>query len=463
MPNGNNINFGELNINNTTESNDSNNFDKTENLIWTANDTELKQESTQTNNSTDSSAINLDNIQIKEEKLKEVKKIKFGTDWSEKKTKKHYHMNYRRIFVLSFSTIVVSSLISGGLYIYNDYIINYSTTNIWEETTISSSITKVKDILNKYIYQDHNAYNDIDLSGEQWQSNLKKVMDSATNYIQKKEILNNSVDTLADTILNNHTMLDNTKKAITKNGFFSNEISTIIEDKQQIWSIQNSLLSLEAIKFSSAISVFSYLDTFIESLSKAIETSKSSIQENTQNIIQRWEKDINLYITNCYLNPFETNYKCNVIWDFDKYYNITDDQVFNTNFFKELMHYTDNKLEQTELPSFSITFQKFDQNKDEITFNIDINTFKQDEIELAKKGILSPHIFIFNSLINNLKQSKFIVGESISTKSLKIETDIISIWSTQFVVHNSNKTFTLPIQKEGEREIFDFVDTKNTN
>jgi hypothetical protein len=225
-------------------------------------------------------------------------------------------------------------------------------------------------------------------------------------------------------------------------------------------------LSLEAIKFSSAISVFSYLDTFIESLSKAIETSKTSIQENTQNIIQRWEKDINLYITNCYLNPFETNYECNVIWDFDKYYNITDDQLFNTDFFKELIHYTDNKLEQTELPSFSITFQAFDQNKDEITFNIDINTFKQDEIELAKKGILSPHIFIFNNLINNLKQSKFIVWESISTKSLKIETETISIGSTQFVVHNSNKTFTLPIQKEGEREIFDFVDTqetKNTN
>ncbi len=463
MPEGNNINFGELNINNSTESNDSNNFDKTENLIWAANDTDLKQENISTNNDTNNHIINLDNIQIKEEELKEVKKIKFGTDGSEKKAKKHYHMNYRKIFILSFSTIVVSSLISGWLYIYNDYIINYSTTNIWEETTISSGITKIKDMLNKYIYQDHNAYNDIDLNWEQWQINLNKVMNSATNYIQKKEILNNSVETLANTILSKHVTLDNTKKAITKNWFFSDEISTIIEDKQQIGSIQNSLLSLEAIKFSSAISVFSYLDTFIESLSKAIETSKSSIQENTQNIIQRWEKDINLYITNCYLNPFETNYECNVIWDFDKYYSITEDELFNTLFFKELMHYTDNKLEQTELPSFSITFQKFDQNKDEITFNIDINTFKQDEIELAKKWILSPHIFIFNSLINNLKQSKFIVGESISTKSLKIETEIISIWSTQFVVHNSNKTFTLPIQKEGEREIFDFVDTKNTN
>jgi hypothetical protein len=33
MPETNNINFGELNINNTTESTDSNNFEKTENLI----------------------------------------------------------------------------------------------------------------------------------------------------------------------------------------------------------------------------------------------------------------------------------------------------------------------------------------------------------------------------------------------------------------------------------------------
>jgi hypothetical protein len=59
-------------------------------------------------------------------------------------------------------------------------------------------------------------------------------MDSSTNYIQKKEILNNSVEKLSNTILDNHITLDNTKKSITKNGFFSNEISKIIEDKQQI-------------------------------------------------------------------------------------------------------------------------------------------------------------------------------------------------------------------------------------
>ena len=455
----NTINFWELELNNTQTSkdtNDANNFWDTQNIniIWNANDNnETVQENT--------NSINLDNIQIQEETKKQAPKIHFWSDWSEKIIKKHYHVNYRKIFILSFITIIISSLISWILYIYNDYVINYSTTNIGEQTTISNTINTMKDMLNKYIYKDHNAYNDINLSSKNWKDNLNKIMSSETNYIQKKEVLNNSVENLINTIITSSINLDETKKDITRNWFFSSDISNIIKDKQQIWSIQDSLLSLEAIKFSSAISVFSYLDTFVDSLSKSIKLTKVTIKENMQNIIKRWEKDINLYITNCYLNPYETNYECNIINDFDKYYNITNDKYFNTKFFKELIHYTDNKLEQTELPSFSITFQKFDQNKDEITFSIDINTFKQDELELAKKWILSPHIFIFNNLINNLKQSKFIVGESISTKQLDIKTKTINIWSTQFVVHNSNKTFTLPIQKESEREIFDFVDTNS--
>ncbi len=453
------INFWELNINSQAPKEEKNNSDNfwnttktdTQSIMWQVN----KEETSTTNNT-----IDLNSINIEESKTQETKKIEFWTDWRENKEKKHYHINYRKIFILSFTTIVISALVSWFLYIYNDYIKNYSTTNIWEQTTISNSVTKVKDIINKYLYPDHNAYNDIVLNWIDGQNNLKKLIESDTTYIQKKEVLNNSIKTLSNSILINHKYLDETKKAITKNWFFSYEIWSIINEKQQIWSIQNSLLSLETIKFSSAISVFSYLDTFIESLSKSIEVSKNTIEENTKDIIERWEKDINLYITNCYLNPFEVNYKCNIIWDFNKYYNVTNDTYFDTEFFKELIHYTDIKLEQTELPSFSITFKKFDQNKDEITFDIDINTFKQDEIELAKKGILSPHIFIFTNLINNLKQSKFIVWEGISTKNLQIDTKIIDIWFTQFVVHNSNKSFTLPIQKESEREIFDFVDTK---
>lgn len=458
MPEENKINFWEINLN--TESNaNSENFSDNQKTETPATNESLIAQANENNTENFENTINLDDIKIETQKEDKEKRIEFGTDGTENRKRKHYHINYRKTFILSFVTIVITLLVSGVLYIYNDYIENYSTNTEIEETNISKSVSQIKNIINKYLYSEHNASDDINISGKWWVLELTKVIESDKNYIQKKETLVDSVRNLSNTILINHKTLDETKKAITKNGFFAQEIWNIISEKEQIWSIQNSLLSLEAIKFSSAISVFSYLDTFLESLSKTIEISKESIQENTQDIIERWDKDINLYITNCYLNPFETNYQCNIVWDFDKYYNITKDLYFDTKFFKELMHYTDIKLEQTELPSFSITFQEFNQNKDEITFNIDINTFKQDEIELAKKGILSPHIFIFTNLINNLKQSKFIVWEWITTKNLDIQTKTLDIGSTQFIVHNSNKSFTLPIQKESEREIFDFVDT----
>ena len=122
------------------------------------------------------------------------------------------------------------------------------------------------------------------------------------------------------------------------------------------------------------------------------------------------------------------------------------------------MEYVDNNLAgiSTPLPVASIVLlESF------ISFNIDINTFKQDEVELAKKWILSPHVFILKNLVNNLKQSKFILGKWIVVKTLKTEPKTIEIWSTEFTINNSNKSFTVEIQKESEREIDDFINTDN--
>ncbi|MBO4517252.1 hypothetical protein J5751_07730 [bacterium] len=49
------------------------------------------------------------------------------------------------------------------------------------------------------------------------------------------------------------------------------------------------------------------------------------------------------------------------------------------------MQFVDSRLEQTEVPSFSIKFKSFNPKSKELTFDIEINTFKEDEIELAKK------------------------------------------------------------------------------
>jgi hypothetical protein len=42
-------------------------------------------------------------------------------------------------------------------------------------------------------------------------------------------------------------------------------------------------------------------------------------------------------------------------------------------------------LEQSEIPSFAISFKEFNQADNEITFDIEINTLKEDEAELTKK------------------------------------------------------------------------------
>ncbi|HRU50522.1 MAG TPA: hypothetical protein P5155_03375, partial [Candidatus Absconditabacterales bacterium] len=65
------------------------------------------------------------------------------------------------------------------------------------------------------------------------------------------------------------------------------------------------------------------------------------------------------------------------------------------------------------------------------------------------------------NLVNNLKQSKFILGKGIVVKTLKTEPKTIEIGSTEFTINNSNKSFTVEIQKESEREIDDFINTDN--
>jgi hypothetical protein len=68
--------------------------------------------------------------------------------------------------------------------------------------------------------------------------------------------------------VDNAKHLDETKKHISTYGFFSDKLSNIITQEESITSIKDSMSAIESIKFSSAISVFSKLDTFLDSLSR---------------------------------------------------------------------------------------------------------------------------------------------------------------------------------------------------
>jgi len=269
------------------------------------------------------------------------------------------------------------------------------------------------------------------------------------SYIQKKDIIQQAINSFSTVFIENTKKLSTFKEDVSKYGFFPQEIYDLIESENYSTSIKKYLLSLEIIKFSSAIKVFSYLDTFVSSLANALKAPTTLVQERMETFANRGEKDILVYLNNCYLNPYEIDYDCNMVGDFDRYYNLVNKENPrpDTVFFKKMMYYVDNKLEQTDLPSFSITFKKYDPTQKQISFTVDVNTFKQDEVALIKKGIINPHIFILSNLLNLIKQSIFVVSENIDAKSIKIVPKVIKIGTSVYNVNNSMLDFVLPIQK----------------
>ncbi|MFA6256437.1 MAG: hypothetical protein WC606_04600 [Candidatus Absconditabacterales bacterium] len=377
--------------------------------------------------------------------------------------KSKYHNQYWRLFLLSFFIILVTGIASIILRLYSRYI--YFASQALPDTTYQTYIDTYKQgqtFIDKLLkLSNYQQYSSLSIVGSGEESNVDKVIqDKSLSYIQKKDVLQQALNSFSTILIANSQKLTTLKEDISKYGFFSQELYDLLENQSYSTSIKKYLLSLEIIKFSSAIKVFSYLDTFISSLANALKLPATQVQTEMNTFADRGEKDILVYLNNCYLNPYEIDYDCNMVGDFDRYYALIDKEKTppDTNFFKKMMYYVDTKLEQTDLPSFSITFKKYDPTQKQISFTVEVNTFKQDEVALIKKGIINPHIFILSNLLNLIKQSVFVVSENIDAKSIKITPKIIKIGSSVFNVNNSTMNFVLPIQKGSEREISDYVD-----
>ncbi len=288
--------------------------------------------------------------------------------------------------------------------------------------------------------------------------------DATLNFNQKKDDLQRSLLRFWNEIITIKNDTKTLREKMNKEGFFPQEIVWILDADNAISSIQRSLISLEVVKFSSAIRVFSLMDDIVKELADNFDYTKTNISERLQTLIDRWEQDVEYYLNVCYNNPYEPE-ECNNINDFDKYYlKIKEgDEDFDTEFFKKLMKYLNNQIEYNDMPSFSITFNSFDGKSNNITFSVEVNTTIEDEKALTQEGIKNPHIFIISELIKLLKQSTFIVWKGINAKNIKVADKVVTVAWRQFNVHNSINTYTLPIQKTTEREIFDFIETYSSN
>ena len=287
--------------------------------------------------------------------------------------------------------------------------------------------------------------------------------DGTLNFNQKKDDLQRSLLRLGNEITRIKKETKVLREKMNKEWFFPPELVWILEADNAISSIQRSLISLEVVKFSSALRVFSLMDDIVKELSDNFDFTKSNVKERLEELINRWEQDVDYYLNVCYNNPYETE-DCININDFDRYYKFRKkDDAFDTVFFKKLMKYINAQIEYNEMPSFSITFNSFDWKSNSITFSVEVNTTIEDELALSQQGIKSPHIFIISELIKLLKLSTFIGGKAIDAKNVKVVPKIITVAWRQFNVQNSVNTYTLPIQKTTEREIFDFIETYSLN
>jgi len=334
--------------------------------------------------------------------------------------------------------------------------------NVWSDEKNPDYVDIVQ------IYKDY--VNEIDLMiGYPWINTYKDLITSITNeninntisstipFIFKKDLLEEAVSRVAWTILTKNQELQDINKDINKYGFIHPDIMAILDTKKEQIPIMISLHTLETIKFGTALKIFSMLDTFLQQASQKLEIPKDEVADIMATYTQRWEKDIANYLSMCYLNPYEQLPNCNQINDFNNYFTYEDTSTnIDTALFSNILSLVDSKLEKSDVASLQIDFNRFDPNLKNIWFRVTVNTLAEDDVAFLARGIVNPHIFIISTLVTLLKQSFFVIGDSINIDKLNIKQQNITIWNIQIPVSTSFMSFDLPLQNSSEREIFDF-------
>lgn len=369
---------------------------------------------------------------------------------------------YLRWFFISSILTLLGVLAIAALYLFSTYIKEASNPNPDQNKQEYIDKYKIKYKQIKDLLGSNNSYE----SPKVWAANEEAKVNEIINasdidYVEKKELLSSYVLDLVRNAEEKSVNAENLKQDIAKQWYLPEELENLLSEDQAIDTIQRSLNALEVIKFSTATRVFLYMNTALSTISEMIRVSWTSV-ETLRNLFEllssRWEKDISAYVYMCYLNPFEVNANCDAVGDLDLYYKIAKDDSINIGLFKNAMNAISQLLEKSDTTLFSITFNWFNAADKNIKFNIEVYTNQDDEKALMKQWKRNPNIFILTSIINLLKQSSFIIWAEINTKEINVDTRTLTQWWISRPVNYSTMDFTVPIQKNTEREIFDYID-----
>ena len=373
---------------------------------------------------------------------------------------------YLRRFFFSSVIIIIGIVGFVLLYSFNNYITwaTQSTADFKQQEYVNKYKPKLEKVKWRFWINNKEKYQN-QLPTVNSPSALQRTNEiiNATDidYIEKRDLLSNYASAIVRNAQDKAIYVDSLKQEIAKQWFLPDELNRLLTDDGAIDTIQRSLNALEVIKFSTATRVFSYMNTALTTIAEMMRISGSNVESLKQLFLQlwsRWEKDITAYVYMCYLNPFETNADCDTIWDLDLYYNnrLKDDSI-NIKMFKNSMNAISQLLEKEDTSLFSITFNWFNAKDKKITFKIYVYTKQDDERSLMAQWKRNPNIYILTNIINLLKQSSFIIWSDINTKEVNVQTKTQTLWGISRKINYSTLNFSVPIQKDTEREIFDYI------
>jgi len=116
---------------------------------------------------------------------------------------------------------------------------------------------------------------------------LDRVVLSSLSFVDKKYIIQRELSTVTQQYNKNTQEVENIQRDIAQYGYLPQDVANIFQESNMQVSLQRGLVALEAIKFTTAIKVFSYLDTFVVGLADYLSVSPEYVRDQMQKMSSR--------------------------------------------------------------------------------------------------------------------------------------------------------------------------------
>jgi len=362
-----------------------------------------------------------------------------------------YWKKYLRIVRFLMFTVLFAAV----AYLYSYYIhTSVQPLSSHEKESLLTQVHNTSKDIAGYLGNDTYSQFVLPLTTNSAKENLDIIIQSSLSYIDKKYILEQEIQSLVNKVNAMHAQLDDLKENTSTLWFLSPDIYDVLTTAWSTISVQRAVMAIESIKFTSAVNVFSQLDSFASVFAQVSNYEPTNIQEQLAILQNNTHRVVDAYLTTCFLNPFELPTSCNATNDFaNALYAINES--LDPSFVVAALRYMHLQVEQTTIPQFSVTLQSYDPNNQTVTFTVSINTFPEDERYLLEQWVANPHLHLVGTIVDTIKQNKFIVGSAVSARNINVTPRVVTIGSNQIRINTSILNFTLPLQRPNQTEIFD--------